>query len=156
MRPDGSPPKSAAEAWLRAHGRYLAEWDELPAEKPARLPDQVDVARDLLVSGAAEIEVRLEIQRQFGTRAKPKAAYERALALIVQEQRDRQAILPELVMSMRLKAIQGALRCGNFGAAASLLRDMGVVAGEGAPERIADELRGLTISIEAAPAEEAA
>jgi hypothetical protein len=148
-RPDGSPPLSAAEAWLRANGKYLAEWDDIAPEKPSRLPDQVDVARDLLVSGATEVEIRLELQRQFGTRAKPKAAYDRALTLVIQEQRDRMAVLPELVMAARWRAIQGAMRQGNFGAAASLLRDAGTVAGEGAPERIAEEMAGLTITIEA-------
>ena len=95
--------------------------------------------------------MRLELQNAFKEKARPKAAFNRALALLVQEQQKRHSCLPELVQAMRLRAIQGAIRDRSWGAAASMLRDMGVVAGENAPERIQEAAAALSITVEALP-----
>jgi hypothetical protein len=109
-------------------------WEPLAdiEEKPARLPDQIEVAYTMLRQGYTEVEIRLAIQAQFGKAAKPTQAFRRGLDLVVQEQREARQHLPELVMALRWRAIQQGLATGQLGAVAGMLRDAGAACGEAA------------------------
>lgn len=135
-------PLSPALQWFeQEHGR----WDPEP-EPPARLPDQVQHAYELLRNGYTEVEVRLAIQDKFGKGAKPTQAFRRGLDLVVQEQRAAREHLPELVMAIRFSAIQRAIQGGQLGAAAAMLRDVGAACGESALDAA-----GATLLVEVLP-----
>jgi hypothetical protein len=120
-------------------------WNDTP-EPPARLPDQVQHAYELLRNGYTEVEVRLAIQDKFGKGAKPTQAFRRGLDLVVQEQRAARDTLPELVMAVRWNAIQRAIASGQLGAAAAMLRDVGAACGESALDAA-----GATLLVEVLP-----
>lgn len=139
--------RSAAHDYLAAIGWTDSEQESV--DSPVQLPPQVDCAYQLLLGGSTEIEIRLAIQEQYGKSARPTRAFKAALGLIVAEQRENAIHLPELVSAWRQKAIQGALRSGAWGAAATLIGQAGAVAGENSPERgLGDAGAALTISIE--------
>ena len=121
-------------------------WDDRP-EPVAELPPQVDVALALLRKGYSEIEVRLELQQQYGTSARPNQAFSKALALLVEEERRMQPVLHERVQAIRFHAIQQAMRDRAWGAVAKLLSDA-------APPDAVGEGEGveLAITIESSPA----
>lgn len=152
--PDRWRPLSAAEGQLRQAGLWPlsrdADFLELdPCDPPVRLPDQVETARDLICSGAGEVEVRQKIAEIYGKKAQPRKAYERAFNLVIEEQRQRADYLPELVMAVRWKAIQGAMAGGSWAAVGAMLRDAGAVAGEREQDRLGDNQSNLTITVEA-------
>jgi hypothetical protein len=136
--------RSAAHDYLAAIGWPAI--DDTP-EPPARLPDQVQHAYELLRNGYTEVEVRLAIQDKFGKGAKPTQAFRRGLDLVVQEQRAAREHLPELVMAIRFSAIQKAIQGGQLGAAAAMLRDVGAACGESALDAA-----GATLLVEVLPA----
>jgi hypothetical protein len=109
-------------------------WEPLSdvEERPAKLPDQIEVAYNMLRSGSTEVEIRLAIQERFGKAAKPTQAFRRGLDLVIQEQREARQHLPELVMALRWRAIQQGLATGELGAVAGMLRDAGAACGEAA------------------------
>jgi hypothetical protein len=116
--------RSAAHDYLAAIGWPAI--DDTP-EPPARLPDQVQHAYELLRNGHTEVEVRLAIQDKFGKGAKPTQAFKRGLDLVVQEQRAAREHLPELVQAIRLSVLSRAIQSGQLGAAAAVLRDLAPV-----------------------------
>jgi hypothetical protein len=119
------------------------------------LPKQLDRAYQLLLSGKTEIEVQQTLSREFGRSARPRQMYAKALALIVEEQRQRRDHLPELVMATRWHAISRALECRQFSAAAAMLRDAdATIPGQALPEALA-ELR-VEVLDRLAPAEDGA
>jgi hypothetical protein len=120
-------------------------WEPLQdiEEKPARLPDQIETAYNLLRSGSTEVEIRLAIQAQYGKAAKPTQAFRRALDLVIQEQREQREHMPELVMAIRWRAIQQGLATGQLGAVAGMLRDAGAACGEAALDAA-----GATLTVE--------
>jgi hypothetical protein len=135
-------PLSPALQWFeQANGGWLEE-----PEPPARLPDQVNTAYDMLRNGHTEVQVRLAIQEQYGKGAKPTQAFRRGLDLLVQEQRAAREHLPELVMAVRWNAIQRAIQSGQLGAAAAMLRDVGAACGESALDAA-----GATLLVEVLP-----
>jgi hypothetical protein len=62
-------------------------------------------------------------------------------------QKDRESIVSRL-QSMRLRAIDAAIRKGQIGSAQLLMRDLGAVVGEVAPEAQAAAAPQLTITVE--------
>jgi hypothetical protein len=76
-----------------------------------------------LRQGYSEIEVRLELQQQYGTSARPNQAFKKALALLVEEEHRLRPVLAERVQAIRFRAIQGAMRDRQWGAVAKLLVD---------------------------------
>ena len=100
-----------------------AGWDGNATEPLAQLPPQVDTALELIRSGLSEIEVRLELQKVYGTAARPNQAFQKALAMLVEEEKRGLDVLPERVQAIRFRAIQGAMRDRSWGAVATLLRD---------------------------------
>jgi hypothetical protein len=121
-------------------------WEPLAdiEEKPARLPDQIEVAYGMLRQGYTEVEIRLRIQEQFGKAAKPTQAFRRGLDLVVQEQREARESLPELVQSIRLTVLNRAIQSGQLGAAAAVLRDM-------APMDASLDASGATLTVSVLP-----
>ena len=111
-------PYSPAVQFLMQQGM----WEDTP-EPLAQLPPQVDTALELIRSGLSEIEVRLELQKVYGTAARPNQAFQKALAMLVEEEKRGLDVLPERVQAIRFRAIQGALRDRSWGAVATLLRD---------------------------------
>ena len=105
-------------------------WHDSDPEPAAALPPQVDTAYNMLRTGKTEIEIRLAIQEIYGKSARPNLAFKNALELVIQEQRAQREHMPELIMSIRWKAIQQALAVGQLGAAAGMLRDAGAACGE--------------------------
>lgn len=61
--------------------------------------------------------------------------------------KDREAIVSRL-QGMRLRAIEAAIRKGQIGSAQLLMRDLGAVVGEVAPEAAAAAAPQLTITVE--------
>jgi len=141
--PPGPIPRDAASHWLACQGL----WQPDEPEPPAQLPPQIDTAVDLLRRGYSEIQVRLELQQQYGTSARPNQAFSKALALLVEEERRMQPVLHERVQAIRFHAIQQAMRDRAWGAVAKLLSDA-------APPDAAGEGEGveLAITIESSPA----
>jgi hypothetical protein len=107
-------------------------WAQPADEQPVALPPQVDTAYNMLRTGKTEIEIRLAIQEMYGKSARPNLAFKNALELVIQEQRAQREHMPELIMSIRWRAIQDALAYGEKGlsAVAALLRDAGAACGE--------------------------
>ena len=135
-------PLSPALQWFeQVNGGWLEE-----PEPPARLPDQVNTAYDMLRNGHIEVQVRLALQEQYGKGAKPTQAFKRGLDLVIQEQRAAREHLPELVMSIRFQAISKAIASGQLGAAAAMLRDVGAACGESALDAT-----GATLLVEVLP-----
>lgn len=116
---------SAAFLLLQQNG-----WHDSDPEPAAALPPQVDTAYNMLRTGKTEIEIRLSIQEIYGKSARPNLAFKNALDLVIQEQRAQREHMPELIMSIRWRAIQQALASGQLGAAAGMLRDAGAACGE--------------------------
>jgi hypothetical protein len=112
-------PYSPAVQFLQQAGM----WQEDLPEPPVELPPQVDVALSLLRQGYSEIEVRLELQQQYGTSARPNQAFKKALVLLVEEEHRLRPVLPERVQAIRFRAIEGAMRDRQWGAVAKLLVD---------------------------------
>ena len=135
--------RSAAYDYLASIG-----WGELEesVEPPARLPDQVNTAYDMLRNGHTEVQVRLAIQAEYGKGAKPTQAFKRGLDLVIQEQRAAREHLPELVMSIRFQAISKAIASGQLGAAEAMLRDAGAACGESALDAA-----GATLTVSVLP-----
>lgn len=150
--PPGQPiPSSPAAHWMACNGHSWEPMEDIQ-EKPARLPEQIEEAYSMLRRGHTEIEVRLAIQAQFGSAAKPTQAFRRALSLLVEEQRAQQEHMPELIMAIRFHAIQRALASGQLGAVAAMLRDAGAACGEAALDAAAATLTVAVLS----PGEQAA
>jgi hypothetical protein len=107
-------------------------WAQPADEQPVALPPQVDTAYNMLRTGKTEIEIKLSIQEIYGKSARPNLAFKNALELVIQEQKAQREYMPELIMSIRWKAIQQALAYGEkgLGAVAALLRDAGAACGE--------------------------
>jgi hypothetical protein len=129
--PPGPIPSSPAAHWMACNGH---SWEPMAdiEEKPAKLPEQIEVAYTMLRQGFTEVEIRLAIQERFGKAAKPTQAFRRGLDLVIQEQREQREAMPELVMAIRWRAIQQGLATGQLGAVAGMLRDAGAACGEAA------------------------
>jgi hypothetical protein len=61
--------------------------------------------------------------------------------------KDRQSIVSRL-QGMRLRAIDAAIRKGQIGSAQLLMRDLGAVVGEVAPDQLAAQAPALQITVE--------
>jgi hypothetical protein len=61
--------------------------------------------------------------------------------------KDRESIVSRL-QGMRLRAIDAAIRKGQIGSAQLLMRDLGAVVGEVAPETLAAQAPALQITVE--------
>jgi len=130
-RPDWPPLSLPSDSpayllWWQRHSAGEAQ----PAQPGVELSIQVATAYECLKRGLSEIETRMAIQREYGHSSQPKLAFTKALKMLVAEQHDLRKVLPEVVMALRMRAIQGALARHEYGAAARLLADAGAVAGE--------------------------
>ena len=139
--PPGPIPRDSASHWLACQGLWRPEDDE----PVVQLPPQIDVALELLRTGHSEIQVRLELQKQYGNSARPNQAFTKALALLVEEEHRMQPLLAERVQAIRFRAIQGAVRDRQWGAVAKMLADAMPAGQEGPGEGIE-----LAITIEQA------
>ncbi len=140
-----------SERLLRTHNAWQASWDQ--SDKPQE-PDIDTLAQQAFAyysSGYLPIQVNWRLRAKHPN-ARP--------ALISRAQRKAEAALcaaesapPELrramVAATRSRAIQGALRSGQYGAAAKMLERAGEIAGELRESAgLAEEDLVLTVSIE--------
>jgi hypothetical protein len=141
-------PLGTAEAYLMHHqpGRWRDQ-EQRDEGGPARAM-HMETAYQLLRDGWTEIEICIELRRQYQlTAAGARRAYSSALKLLVEEQRRQAQDAPALISAMRWKAIRAAVNSGQVAAAASLLRDAGAVAGEVAAAGLPDALTELKVEV---------
>ena len=134
--PYASWPRSNGAAFALAQQNGTLSGTE---DGPAELPKQLDRAYQLLLAGKMEVEIQQTLSREFGIGARPRLAYAKALALVIEEQRRRAENLPELLMATRWAAISAALACRQFSAVAAMLRDAeATIPGGTLPEALAE------------------
>jgi hypothetical protein len=142
-------PLGTAEAYLMHHqpGRWRDQ-EQRDEEGAGGRALHVEAAYQLLRDGWTEIEICIDLRRQYQvTAAGARRAYSKALELLVEEQRRQSQNAPALISAMRWKAIRTAVSSGQVAAAASLLRDAGAVAGEVAAAGLPDALTELKVEV---------
>ena len=114
-----------------------------------RVEERVNWCYAEILKGGTRRQVTARIVERFGTSLRTADAdYSRALELLKVEQSATRSDLLNHIQALRLATVRKALAKGQLQTVAMLLKDMGAVIGEAAPEQLAAAAPTLNITVE--------
>ena len=117
-----------------------------PADK---VEERVNWTYAEILKGGTRRQVTQRITERFGCSLRTADSdYSRALELLKVEQSATRADLLNQLQALRLATVRKALAKGQLQTVAMLLKDMGAVIGEAAPEQLAAAAPQLQITVE--------
>ena len=117
-----------------------------PADK---IEERVNWCYAEMLNGGTRRQVTARLTQRFGVSLRTADSdYSRALELLKLEQQATRSELLNHIQALRLATVRKALAKGQLQTVAMLLKDMGAVIGEAAPEQQAAAAPQLTITVE--------
>jgi hypothetical protein len=141
-RADGKPKKTSVandESKRWRGGRGSAE----------RMEERMDAAYCYILEGGTRRQVVAKLVTRFNiSKITAYEDYKRAMGTLQTEQVATKQDLLNQIQALRLVTIQKALKRGQLQTVATLLKDLGAVVGEVAPEQLAAQAPQLNLVIE--------
>jgi len=114
-----------------------------------KMQERMDAAYLYILDGGTRRQITARIVQRFNVSQRTADDdYARAMGTLKTEQVATRGDLLNQIQALRLVTIQKALKRGQLQTVANLLKDMGAVIGEVAPEQLAAQAPQLNISIE--------
>jgi len=114
-----------------------------------RIEERVNWCYAEILKGGTRRQVTAAITQRFGCSLRTADSdYSRALELLKVEQSATRSDLLNQIQALRLATVRKALAKGQLQTVAMLLKDMGAVIGEAAPEQLAQAAPQLSIVVE--------
>ena len=114
-----------------------------------RMDERMNYAYATMLEGGTRRQVLQKVMDRFSvSEVTASRDYTAAMALLKTEQIETRDNLLNQIQALRLATVQKALRKGQLQTVAMLLKDMGAVIGEAAPEQLAQAAPQLSIPID--------
>ena len=114
-----------------------------------RMDERMNYAYATMLEGGTRRQVLQKVMDRFSvSEVTASRDYTAAMALLKTEQIETRENLLNQIQALRLATVQKALRKGQLQTVAMLLKDMGAVIGEAAPEQLAQAAPQLQITID--------
>jgi methylphosphotriester-DNA--protein-cysteine methyltransferase len=114
-----------------------------------RMDERMNFAYCCILEGGTVRQIQQRVMDRFGvSEITAHRDYKRATELLTTEQTETRATLLNQIQALRLATVHKALRKGQLQTVAMLLKDMGAVIGEAAPEQQAAAAPTLNITVE--------
>jgi len=115
----------------------------------ARIEERVNACYAYILEGGTRRQIAERLSARFNTSTRTAHEdYRKAMILLREEQTATREELLNQIQAQRLSLVRKAASKGHFQVAAMLLKDLGAVIGEAAPETLAISAPDLKISIE--------
>jgi hypothetical protein len=115
----------------------------------ARVEERATWCYGEILNGGTRRQITGKLAERFGVSVRTADAdYSRAMELLKTEQSATRGELLNQLQGLRLSAVRMAMRKGQLQTVAMLLKDLGAVIGEAAPEQLAAAAPQLTITVE--------
>ena len=120
----------------------------------ARIEERVNVCYGYILDGGTRRQVTQRLADRFNVSQRTADSdYSRAMVYLREEQTATREDLLNQIQAQRMSLVRKAAAKNHFQVAAMLLKDMGAVIGEAAPETLAISAPDLKISIEQPPSD---
>jgi hypothetical protein len=117
--------------------------------EPQRMLERAQACYGFILEGGTRHQITMRVVDRFGVSQRTAHDdYTRAMELLKTEQQASREELLNQIQAIRLGTVMKALKKGQLQTVAMLLKDMGSVIGEAAPEQIAMSIPQLSIKIE--------
>ena len=114
-----------------------------------RIEERVNAAYAYILEGGTRRQIAEKLAARFNTSVRTSHDdYAKAMVLLKEEQSVTRENLLNQIQALRLATVTKALRKGQLQTVAMLLKDMGAVIGEAAPEQLAQAAPQLNITID--------
>ena len=114
-----------------------------------RMDERMNFAYAAMLEGGTRRQVLQKVMDRFGvSEVTAGRDYSSAMQILKTEQIETRENLLNQIQALRLATVQKALRKGQLQTVAMLLKDMGAVIGEAAPEQLAQAAPQLQITID--------
>ena len=114
-----------------------------------RIDERVNAAYAYILDGGTRRQIAERLASRFNTSIRTSHDdYAKAMVLLREEQSATREDLLNQIQALRLATVTKALRKGQLQTVAMLLKDMGAVIGEAAPEQLATNTPTLNITVE--------
>lgn len=114
-----------------------------------RMDERMNFAYAAMLEGGTRRQVLQKVMDRFGvSEVTAGRDYTSAMEILRTEQIETRENLLNQIQALRLATVQKALRKGQLQTVAMLLKDMGAVIGEAAPEQLAQAAPQLQITID--------
>ena len=114
-----------------------------------RIEERVNACYAYILEGGTRRQITERLSSRFGTSVRTADNdYSKAMELLKTEQIATREDLLNQIQALRLAAVRKALHKNQLQTVSMLLKDMGAVIGEAAPETLALEAPNLSIKIE--------
>ena len=114
-----------------------------------RIEERVNAAYSYILEGGTRRQIAEKLAARFNTSVRTSHDdYAKAMVLLREEQSVTRENLLNQIQALRLATVTKALRKGQLQTVAMLLKDMGAVIGEAAPEQLAQAAPQLNITID--------
>ena len=114
-----------------------------------RIEERVNACYAYILEGGTRRQITDRLSSRFGTSVRTADSdYSKAMELLKAEQIATREDLLNQIQALRLAGAKKALAKGQLQTFSMLLKDMGAVIGEAAPETLALEAPNLTIKVE--------
>lgn len=114
-----------------------------------RMDERMNFAYAAMLEGGTRRQVLQKVMDRFGvSEVTAGRDYTAAMQILKTEQIETRENLLNQIQALRLATVQKALRKGQLQTVAMLLKDMGAVIGEAAPEQLAAAAPQLSIVVE--------
>lgn len=115
----------------------------------ARIDERVNAAYAYILEGGTRRQIAEKLASRFNTSIRTSHDdYAKAMVLLREEQCATRSDLLNQIQALRLSACRKAMAKGQLQTVAMLLKDMGAVIGEAAPEQMAIQAPNLVIQVE--------
>jgi hypothetical protein len=114
-----------------------------------RIDERVNAAYAYILEGGTRRQIAEKLSSRFNTSVRTSHDdYAKAMILLREEQCATRSDLLNQIQALRLAACRKAMAKGQLQTVAMLLKDMGAVIGEAAPEQLATNAPTLQITVE--------
>jgi hypothetical protein len=114
-----------------------------------RIDERVNAAYAYILEGGTRRQIAEKLSSRFNTSVRTSHDdYAKAMILLREEQCATRSDLLNQIQALRLSACRKAMAKGQLQTVAMLLKDMGAVIGEAAPEQLATNAPTLQITVE--------
>ena len=114
-----------------------------------KVEERVNACYAYILEGGTRRQITERLSSRFGTSVRTADDdYSKAMKLLKEEQIATREELLNQIQGLRLAAVKKALAKNQLQTVSMLLKDMGAVIGEAAPETLALEAPNLTIKVE--------
>ena len=114
-----------------------------------KMEERANICYSYILEGGTRTQICNRVADRFGVSHRTaESDYSRAMELLKAEQQGTRTELLNQIQALRLATVTKALKKGQLQTVAMLLKDMGAVIGEAAPETLAINVPNLQIKIE--------